>query len=139
MLTVKGFKQLPSASLLLRLGLAFIFLYASIAAFINPNEWVGYLPPMLTSHLSATMLLKLFSLGELILAFWLLSGIYVRFAALAATAMLVGITLSNLSILVVTFRDVGLIFAALALAVMDEEKPTKKPEKQDTFLADLEK
>lgn len=113
------------AAWLLRLGLAFAFLYASIAAFVNPNEWVGYLPAFLTDRMPADVLLKVFSVLELFLAAWLLSGIYLRYAALVAAAALAGVVVANPSLLVVTFRDVSLMAAALALAALDtkSDKP----------------
>lgn len=107
--------------LFLRLGLATMFLYAAISSFINPNEWVGYLPTFVKDMLPATVVLGVFSIIELVLAAWLLSGAYVRFAALASVVMLLGIVVSNFSLLPISFRDIGLIFAALALAVAKDE------------------
>lgn len=113
------------AALFLRVGLAFVFLYAAIGAFIEPDDWVGFLPGFLTDRISGDTLLPLFSIGELILAAWLLSGVYVRYAALASAAMLIGITLAGLSSFIVTFRDVGLLLAALALATLPADVPAK--------------
>jgi hypothetical protein len=62
-------------------------------------------------------LLKFFAVYELVLAAWLLSGVYVRYAGLLCAATLAGITLSNFSLFAISFRDIGLMFAALALAV----------------------
>lgn len=109
------------APLFLRLGLATMFLYAAISSFINPNEWVGYLPTFVKDMLPATLVLGVFSVIELILAAWLLSGVYVRFAALVCAGMLLGIVVSNFSLLPISFRDIGLIFAALALAVIKDD------------------
>ena len=136
---MNGLKKLANASLLLRVGLAVVFFYAAVSSFVNPKEWVGYLPTMLTENFSATLLLKFFSLYELLLAAWLLSGIYVRYAALLTAATLAGIVMSNLTIFVITFRDIALIFSALALAALEngDTKP-KKAEKQNTMLSDLE-
>jgi len=112
-------KQAPTA-LLLRAGLAIIFLYAAVSSFVNPNDWVGYLPGMLTDRISADGLLKVFSMYELLLAAWLLSGVYVRYAALLCAATLAGIVISNFELFAITFRDIALIFAALALASIKE-------------------
>ena len=35
------------AQALLRIGLAFVFLYAAISSLMHPDEWVGYLPSFL--------------------------------------------------------------------------------------------
>jgi|SRR5687767_9926198 len=108
-------------ALLLRTGLAVVFLYAAIASFTNPDEWVGYFPNALTGLVPADLLLTLFSVYELGLAAWLLSGVYTRYAALLCAATLTGIVLANLSLFIITFRDVALIFAALALATVKEK------------------
>jgi len=102
--------------LLLRAGLAIILLYAAISSFANPQDWVGYLPGMLTERIPADILLKLFSIYELTLAAWLLSGVHVRYAALLCAATLAGIVVTNFELFAITFRDIALIFAALALA-----------------------
>lgn len=78
------------------------------------------MPHVLTRHVDATILLHIFSVYELALAAWLLSGVWVRLAALLCAATLAGIVLSNLSLFAITFRDIAIMFAALALASMDE-------------------
>lgn len=101
--------------LALRLGLAIIFGYAAISSFANPQDWIGYLPSILTDHVSGNTLLRIFSVYELLLAAWLLSGVYVRLAALLAAGTLAGIVVSNFELFAITFRDIALIFAAFAL------------------------
>jgi uncharacterized membrane protein YphA (DoxX/SURF4 family) len=102
-------------SWLLRLGLAFVFGYVAIASLVHPNDWVGYLPQQLKTIIPALTLLKLFSIYEILLALWLLSGKFVKIAALVTAMTLAGIVVTNPSQFAITFRDVGLIFAALAL------------------------
>lgn len=102
-------------SLLLRLGLATIFLYAAVSSFLAPDEWVGYFPQMLRDIVPADILLPIFSIYELALAGWLLSGLYTKYAALLAAATLAGIVVSNFQLFAITFRDIALIFAAIAL------------------------
>lgn len=111
--------------LLLRAGLALMFLYAAISGLTNPDSWVGYLPHLLTNHVDAHSIMPFFSIYELLLAAWLLSGLYTRYAALLVAATLVGIVLSNISLFAITFRDMALFFAALALAAMPEEPAAK--------------
>ena len=113
------------AQLLLRLGLAAVFLYAAVSSFLSPNDWIGYLPQFVRDILPARALLMVFSVVEVILAVWLLSGVYVRLAGLVAALMLLGIIVSNVSLLPISFRDLGLMFAALALVLMKEDVPTK--------------
>lgn len=111
-------KRLPM--LLVRLGLATVFLYAAIDSFVDPREWLGYLPPLLTKLVDGELALKFFSVYELLLAAWLLSGIYVRYAGLVCALTLAGIVVSNFSLFAISFRDIGLVFASLALACSKE-------------------
>lgn len=117
-------KKLPA--LLLRAGLAFVFIYAGVASLVDSREWIGYFPSVLTDLLPVNILLKIFSAYELSLAAWLLSGVCLRWAALLCAATLGGILAANLNLLVITFRDVALIFTALALAALTWEKPKTK-------------
>lgn len=111
------------AQLLLRVGLAIVFLYAAVSSFMSPNDWVGYLPSFVRALLPATAVLAVFSVLEIILAAWLLSGAYTRLAGAVAAAMLLGIVASNFSLLPISFRDIGLAFMALALVLMKEDSP----------------
>lgn len=108
--------------LLLRGGLAVIFSYAAISSFVNPNDWVGYLPGFVSDNFNSERILQVFSAYELFLAAWLLSGMYVRYAALLCAATLAGIVTANFSLFAITFRDIALIFAALALASMSTKE-----------------
>lgn len=108
-------------TLLLRLGLAFSFLYAGISSLLTPNDWLGYLPAFIPQA-NRLDLLKLFSVYEIGLGLWLLAGRYIKYAALLGALTLVGVVVVNLSIFSVTFRDVGLIFAALALFFISDRK-----------------
>jgi uncharacterized membrane protein YphA (DoxX/SURF4 family) len=110
------------AALFLRLGLAFAFIYAGISSLNNPQDWLIYLPKFLASSSYAVNLLKVFAIYELALAAWLISGHYVKYAAGLSVLTLLGAILSQLSLFSLTFRDVGLIGAALALAILTPKK-----------------
>ena len=112
--TLAGRNQHLSAQLL-RIGLALAFLYAAIASFRNPAAWESFLPTLLTKYFRADVLLKFFSVYELLLAVWLLSGKYVRWAGLLCALTLAGIVVSNVHAFDITFRDLALMFAGLAL------------------------
>ena len=116
-------RSLPQ--LLLRSGLAVIFLYAAISSFANPQDWVGYLPPIIRNNLDAHLMLKFFSVYEVLLASLLLLGLYTRYVALLCAVTLGGIVASNFSLFAITFRDIALIFSALALAAMPESAPNE--------------
>lgn len=111
-----------TSALLLRLGLATVFMYAAISSFIDPGEWVGYLPQFVRDTFNADVVLQLFSVYELLLAAWLLSGVYTRIAGLVCAATLIAITVPNLHLFAISFRDIGLVFAALALAAIKTNK-----------------
>jgi hypothetical protein len=107
------------ASLLLRVGLASVLLYVAISSFLTPSDWVGYLPHFLTSRFSGHTLLFLFSVYELLLAVWLLSKIYIKYAAALAALTFSIIIFTNPGLLPITFRDITMVFAALALIAID--------------------
>jgi hypothetical protein len=107
---------------LLRGGLATVLIYAGISSLVTPEDWIGYLPGLVTDIIDGELFLKLFALYQLGLAVWLLSGYYLHFAALVALAMFSGILLGNLSLLAITFRDIVAICASAALASLSWPK-----------------
>jgi hypothetical protein len=108
------------ARVLLQTGLAAVFLYAGISSLKTPAEWAGYLPGFLTSSFSALMLVKVFAFYELVLAGWLLSGRHLKPAALISALTLGSILVVNPHQLIVTFRDIGLVFMALSLMLLSD-------------------
>lgn len=106
-----------SAVIILRWGLAFTFFYAAIAGLLSPENWIGYMPGFLLSisPFSPRLLLAIFSFYEIILATLLFAGWKIKYASLFAAVTLATITVLNLGVFDVTFRDVGLAFATLAL------------------------
>ena len=117
----KPFQRAELPTLLLRIGLAFVFAYAGISALRFPEAWIGFVPGIVTHFVGAKVFLTLISILQLLLAGALLIGKYVRYAAILATLFLLGLTLFNLSSLIVTFRDVGLICMAAALFFMEDK------------------
>src|SRR5579872_7487517 len=111
----KGMAQDKLRTWALRAGLAFVFLYAALSSLAHPVEWIGYLPTFLTSRFHGTILIRFFSVYELILTIWLVSGWYLRYVAILCFLTLVGIVLVNPTQLIITFRDIGLACMALAL------------------------
>lgn len=111
-------KQDTLISFFLRLGISIPFLYAAISAWLQPESWVGFLPNWITSLIPATLLLTGFSLYQLGLSLWLLWGKHLRYSAILAAVTLLGIIIANLTVLDIVFRDVGLFWAAVALAIM---------------------
>lgn len=117
-----------TAYLLLRLGVAFAFLYPPVAAFIEPDSWIGYFPSFLMGLVSDEVLLHAFGAVELIVGLWILSGKNIFIPSALATVMLIGIVIFNLNSFEVVFRDISIAFASLALALMSrQESPPTLP------------
>lgn len=107
-----------AAQVVLRLGVAFAFLFPPLDAFFDPNSWLGYFPPFLFSlGIPDLVLLHGFGVVEIIVALWLLSGWKIFWPSLAAAAMLISIVLLNLPQFEILFRDLAIAAAALALAL----------------------
>lgn len=112
------------ADLLLRLSVAFAFLYPPISALRDPSSWIGYLPAFVRGWAPDLVLLHSFGVLEVLIALWILSGWKVFYPALLAAAMLGGIVVLNLSEFPVLFRDLSIAAAALALALLHAPKKT---------------
>lgn len=111
-------KRERAAVLLLRIGLAAVFLYAAAGSILAPNNWVGYFPRFLKETVPENILLTGFSAFEWGLGLWVLSGWKQFFSGMVAAVTLVGVVVFNLGALDITFRDLGLVFTAVALMVM---------------------
>ncbi len=109
-------------SFFLRLALSIPFLYAALAAFLTPESWLGFLPGWVGFIMPAEIALSLFSIFQLILSLWLLSGKWLRYSSPLAAVTLLGITVFNVGALDIVFRDVGLLLAAVALTILAYEK-----------------
>ena len=105
-------------SFLLRLGLASVLLYASLASILDPNSWIGFLPEKMREMFPAATLLTIFSIYEIVLALWLLSDYKIFYAALLAALTMAAVVVTNIQQLDIVFRDVAILFSALALAAL---------------------
>ncbi len=106
------------AILLLSIGLAGTYFYAGISALQHPDDWIGFLPELVRANPLAGTMLMGFSIFQIGLAAWLISGIRTSFAASISVLLLVAIMVTNPDALTITFRDGGLVFASIALAVL---------------------
>lgn len=109
------------ASLFLRVGLAFVFIYSAVSGFSNPQAWVGFIPDI-GNFITKAYLLFFSDVINLVLGLWLLSGKKTFYVAVVSSIMLAGIVLTNLGALIITFRDVGLFFAAVALVTLSKKR-----------------
>lgn len=103
-----------TAILILKLGLAFAFIYPALSAFIDPTAWVGYIPQWVDTIVPRDIFLLFFSPIEIVVALGILFW-ESTIPLFAAGAMLIGIVLFNIGELSVVFRDLSLASVAYAL------------------------
>lgn len=107
-----------AVELLLRLGVAFAFLYPPINAVIDPYSWVGYFPSFVRELGDEMVLLHVFGVIEAVIGLWILVRKNVFWPSAAAAAALLAIVVFNLGDFQVLFRDLSIAAMALALALM---------------------
>ncbi len=108
-------KRTQLVLLSLRIGLAFVFLYAVVGSFLAPENWIGYFPLLLRQLVPQNLLLLGFSLYELLLGLWLLWGKKVWIPAILSTLTMLGIIATNLGAFDIIFRDVAIAAMGVAL------------------------
>lgn len=113
-----------SAATILRWGLAFVFFYAAVASLQNPEPWSRFL----FGGFSVPFLLTVFSVYELALAVWLFTGRMLLWSSLLSALTLASIVAANFGEFFITFRDVGLFMAALALFELARSKEAQQEE-----------
>ena len=116
----RGVSPASGGAWVLRLAIAFAFIYPAVSAYLDPFSWIGFFPPFMKNLVgSETLLLTLFGLSEIAIALWILTARRVFIPALIASVYLLAIVLFNLASLDIVFRDVSILLAALALALLD--------------------
>ncbi len=120
----------------LRIGLAFVFLFAALSSLTDPATFVGYFPSALPSSW-ATALLPVFGIYELLLALALVAGRHTYQAALVAALTLVAITAANPDAFDVLFRNVAIACSAVALAAQTRPRPVA-PSARPAVSTDIE-
>jgi len=119
-------------SLLLRIGVAFAFIYPAVAAFITPVAWIGYFPIFIRDIFPGeTLLLNLFGLSEIAIALWILSGKKIFIPSVFAALYLFLIVVLNWAQLDILFRDIPILLMAVALAIWSfpQSLPAISPQK----------
>ena len=109
---------LPRSELLLRVAVAFSFLYPPLSALSDPDSWIGYFPPFLLdiAGTNDVLLLHTFGIVEIVIALWILFGKRVFIPSMLAALMLAAIVLANPVQFSILFRDISIALAAVALA-----------------------
>jgi len=107
---------------LLRLAIAFAFLYPAVAIHINPDSWIAYFPDFIRTSVPLTLLIYGFSALHLIIGLWILSGKKIFIPSVVASIFLAGVLVFNWQGMDVLFRDISLMFVTIALAVESYKK-----------------
>ncbi len=106
------------SNLLLRIALAFAFLYPTYGFWKNPDDWVGYIPTFIkTLGVPEGILILLLTIFHIIIALWILSGWRIFVPSIVATIFLFSVVYFNWNQIDILFRDISLALAALALAL----------------------
>lgn len=109
------------AILLLKIGIAFAFIYPALSAFIDPSAWIGYVPAWIDQFIPREIFLLIFSPIEIVVALGVLFWDNALPSIIAGT-MLVSIVVLNISELSVVFRDLSIAIMAFALAFLVRTK-----------------
>jgi len=115
-------------SIILRVGLAFAFLYPAIAALFDPVSWGGYIPSYVRDFvpfIPKEIVLHIFGAIEAILALWVLSGWKIKIPALLMAGILIAIVALHTRQFEILFRDLSIAAMALALAFWPYNKKEK--------------
>ena len=105
--------------LILRIGLGITFVMAGVLILKDEDKWTHMLPGWLSKHLpSAESFMVVTAIGDLILGAWLLSGYFTGIVASLAALHLAGVLIvSGKGEFHEVYRDIGLLFGCIALAV----------------------
>ena len=117
---------------ILRIGLAFSFLYPAVSAWFNPFAWIGYFPAFLINFAGSNdiLLLHVFGISEIVIGLWLIFGRKIFLPSCAAALYLLAIVVLNLNQMDVIFRDISILMIAIALAFSN--RPTVTSNKTST-------
>jgi len=118
----KEFDREVLVSFFLRSGLAIVFFYAGIASLLAPENWIGFIPNFIRDFFPASIFLILFSIYEIVLGGWLLSNKKIFYASILSAATMLVIVITNIFLFDIVFRDIAILFMAIALAVLSRKK-----------------
>lgn len=104
-------------NLLIRIGVAFAFLYPPIDALFDPYSWLGYFPKFMHGIIPDMVLLHSFGTIEILIAFWIISGKKIFLPSAIATFILTGIILFDIQDFQIVFRDIPIAIMSAVLAI----------------------
>lgn len=102
---------------ILRVGLAFVFLWFGWASFANPDMFASLVPVWMAPFGSATMLVRVHGVFELIFGLLLFAGVLTRLSAFFLFLSLIQ-TITLLSWGPIMVRDIGLALALFSIVVI---------------------
>lgn len=105
-------------TLLLRVAVAFAFLYPPISAVLNPTAWIWFVPDFVELFVSKEVFLHAFGIVEVLIALGVLFMRNPILPAAAASVILFVIVVIDFSTLDIVFRDISILLAAVALILM---------------------
>ncbi len=116
--------RLPLPGLLMRLAVAFSFIYPAVSAWFDPYAWIGYFPGFLLdlAGANAELMLHAWGIFEILLALWILFGKKVYVPSAIAALALIAVVVANPGQFPVLFRDLSIALAAASLALINYKK-----------------
>lgn len=116
--------RLPLPGLLMRLAVAFAFIYPAVSAWFDPDSWIGYFPGFLLDLAgnSSEFLLHGWGAFEIALALWVLFGVRVYLPSIIMALALLAVVIVNPGQFPILFRDISIVLAALSLALVNWQK-----------------
>lgn len=112
-------QNLPS--FLIRMGLAFVFLYAAVYMTFAPEKYIIYFPDFMRTLVPGNPLLHIFAIFEVVLSVFLIIGRFTFIAAIISFLTMLALTVVNLDKFSVLFRNVSIILSALALVILSKK------------------
>lgn len=107
---------------ILQFGIAFVFIYAAIQIFLNPQGFVHYTPEIIFDFVSVNTFMYTFATLEILLSIWIISGKKMMYPSLITAGIMALVVLFNLDMFIVLFRNVAIMCGALALAGISHEE-----------------
>ena len=120
---------------MLRLGIASMFLWFGFSQLVNSMSWVGWVPDWAVAvlHISPAMIVLLNGCVEVALGTLLACNIFVRYVALLLGLHLALITF-EIGLSAIGVRDFGLTLATLSLYFFYTPQKTTQTTSSDTLL-----
>ncbi|MDO8509202.1 MAG: hypothetical protein Q7S27_05980 [Nanoarchaeota archaeon] len=109
----------------IRIGLAFVFLYAGIGIITNPDSWIGFVPKIVSKFMSTYVVLYSHAILDIILGVWLIYGKRVFYASILCSLNLLSIIIFNAGSMDIIFRDISILFSSLALGILSYGQANK--------------